>query len=188
MDVIQKKLNSAIDIAFNSDGDLYVLEKKQILLIKSTGELEVFYTGEGYLKNGYSFDFDTTSFVSFNDPVAIAVHQNKSVYVLDRGDNVLYHIKNTITRDEFSGKYTIVSPDTREAFIFNRFGLHLHTLDLLTGQVMYNFSYNGNALYGKLVSVTDQNKVLLNIKRDFHGRAEFIQTANNFNIRVSLFK
>ena len=49
---------------------------------------------------------------------------------------------------------------------------------------MFNFTYNGNALYGKLTSITDQNKMLLSIKRDFHGRAESIQTSNSFNIKV----
>lgn len=180
------KLNKPIDMAFNSDGDLFILENdnkfKQIKLLKSNGELEQFY--DGHFKAGYSVD--SSSFNGFNDPIAIAVHQNKSVYVLDRGDNVLYHIKNSILKDEFSGKYTIVSPETREAYVFNRFGLHLNTIDLLTGNTLFNFTYNGNALYGKLTSVTDQNKVILNIKRDFHGRADAIQTVNSFNIKLKL--
>ena len=133
------KLKKPVDMAFNSDGDLFILENdkdklKQIKLLKSNGELEIFY-GDGNFKNGFSID--ASSFAGFNDPIAIAVHQNKSVYVLDRGDNVLYQIKNSILKDEYSGKYTIVSPETREAYIFNRFGLHLNTIDLLTGKFFY---------------------------------------------------
>ena len=89
-------------------------------------------------------------------------------------------------KDEYTGKYSIVSPDTQEAYLFNRFGLHLHTVDLITGKMLYNFSYNGNALYGKLTSVSDQNNILLNIKRNFHGRVELLQTTSNQNIKIKL--
>ncbi len=187
-------LTKPIDMAFNSDGDLFILENdnnkvKQILILKSNGgDLELFYDNNNNNNNKIESDHQSNFlFNGFNDPISIAVHQNKSVYVLDRGDNCLYHIKNSILKDDFSGKYTIVSPETREAYVFNRFGLHLNTIDLMTGLTLFNFTYNGNALYGKLTSITDQNKVLLSIKRDFHGRAEYIQTTNSFNIKVSTY-
>jgi hypothetical protein len=87
------RLNSPIDMAFNTEGDLFILENdrhsgkhKQIKVLKSNGEIEVFF-GDGSLKSDYSFEqLDSLpAFSNFNDPVAIAVHQNKSVYVLDRG-------------------------------------------------------------------------------------------------------
>jgi hypothetical protein len=185
-----KKLHNAVDMAFNPDGELYILENeknfKQIRMLKADGDLELFFNEE--LSKSHSFEFDSANngFAGFDDPVAIAVHQNRSVYVLDRGNNVLYHIRNSISRDEYTGKYTIVSADERQAYIFNRFGLHLHTVDLITGNMLFNFTYNGNALYGKLISVSDQFKLILNIKRDFNGRVEQIQTNNAFTIRVKL--
>ncbi len=51
---------------------------------------------------------------------------------------------------------------------------------------IYNFTYNGNALFGKLLSITDQSRKQLVIKRDFHGRAETIQTPNNYSIKLKL--
>ena len=54
-----------------------------------------------------------------------------------------------------------------------------------SGNYIYNFTYNGNALSGKLLSITDQSKKQLNIKRDFHGRVESIQTPNNYLIKVN---
>jgi len=109
------------------------------------------------------------------------------VYVLDKTDNVLYHIKSSIEKDEYSSTYTLVSPETRETYIFNRFGLHLSTVDLLTGIPKFNFTYSGNAMYGKLVSIVDQHKVLMSIKRDFHGRAQLIQMNDNLSIKLKLF-
>lgn len=52
------------------------------------------------------------------------------------------------------------------------------------GNTIYNFTYTGNALFGKLFSITDQSKKQLIIKRDFHGRVESIQTPNNYLIKV----
>jgi len=97
----------------------------------------------------------------------------------------LYHIRNTLSKDEVNGKFTIVSPDEGEAYLFNKFGLHLHTINLTTGKIMFNFTYNGNSLYGKLTSVTDQNDILLSIKRNFHGRVELLQTRES-QIKIKL--
>lgn len=186
---VNAKLYRPIDMAFNSEGDLYVLENdsrgevnvKRVSVLKSSGErLETFYDGVNNKDQYFAQSF------TFMDPVAIAVHQNNSVYVLDRAANVMYHIKHSIERDEYSSMYTLVSPETRETYVFNRFGLHLSTIDLLTGTPKFNFTYSGNALYGKLISVVDQHRMLVNIKRDFHGRVELLQTASDYNIRVKL--
>ncbi len=178
------QLISPIDISFSSEGDLFILENdgintKRIRLLKTTGELSTFYDGVNKID---SFNQHMT----FSDPVSIAVHQNRSVYVLDRGNNVLYHIKSSIEKDEYASSYTVVSPDTQETYVFNRFGLHLSTIDLVTGNAKLNFSYSGNALYGKLASVVGQSGILANIERDFHGRPEIIQLNNGRSFRVKL--
>ena len=89
-----KKLHNPVDMAFNSEGVLFVLENdpiekiKQISLIKSNGEMEIFLGENGQLMNGFSFDFgfsQTSNVFKFNDPIAIAIHQNRSIYVLDKG-------------------------------------------------------------------------------------------------------
>jgi hypothetical protein len=171
-----KPLNRVVDMSFAPDGDLFLLENDgQIRVVRSSRQIDV---------------FPVDNFAGFNDPVSIAVHPNRSIYVLDRGDNVLYHVKPSTLRrqsdsdDFYGGKYTVVSPDTREAFIFNRFGLHMHTMDLASGLMVYNFTYNGNALYGKLTAITDHAKTIVTVKRDFHGRAEFIQTSSGLTLKV----
>jgi len=179
------QITSAVDMAFNSEGDLFILENdgltnKRIRLFKTTGELSTFYDGINKVAS-----FGTHQ--AFSDPIAIAVHQNRSVYVLDREDNVLYHIKSSIEKDEYASTYTLVSLDSQEIYVFNRFGLHLSTVNLLSGKAKFNFTYSGNALYGKLVSVIDgNNKILVNIKRDFHGRPELMQLGTELSVRVKL--
>lgn len=178
------KLDPPVDMDFDSEGQMFILindgvQNKKVNILRSSGEFEVFYDGQSK-ENSFGEHY------SFNNPVAIAIHPNRSVYILDQADNVLYHIKNSIEKDEYTNTYTIVSPETRETYVFNRFGLHLSTVDLLTNSPKFNFTYSGNALYGKLVSIVNQHKVILNIKRDFHGRAQMLQTSSQFNIRVKL--
>lgn len=173
------KLHNPIDMAFSPEGELFILENdaankiNQIRLVKSTGQIQVY-------------------FANLNNPKSIRVHQNNSIYILD-GSNLI-QIKNTVVRDEYTGKYTVVSTEAKEAYVFNRFGLHLNTVDLKDGHSLYNFTYNGNALYGKLIQISDQNRILMNIKRDFHGRVDMLQLSNkiyevklnNFNMIKSL--
>jgi hypothetical protein len=83
-----------------------------------------------------SLDFEFVNTTSFNDPIAIAIHPNRSIFVLDKGDNVLYHLKNSILRNENNGRFNVMSPESREYYTFNRFGLHLNTVDLITGKIL----------------------------------------------------
>jgi hypothetical protein len=86
------KLNNPIDMSFSSEGDLYVLENdsingiKQIRLIKSDGSIEIFFGDNKQFKEDYSRVEYNENVIKFNDPIAIAVHQNRSVFVLDKGN------------------------------------------------------------------------------------------------------
>ena len=91
------KLNNPIDMAFSNEGDLYVLENdslsgiKQISLINTDGSIEIFYGEKNQLKTSYSQGavFSDENSIKFNNPIAIVVHQNRSVYVLDKG-NIIF--------------------------------------------------------------------------------------------------
>lgn len=165
------ELHNAIDIDFSPNGDLLILENdkesiKRVVKLKSNGQLETYFSG-------------------FSDPIALAVHPNSSVYVLDQKDLVLYHIQSMLVKDN-NGQFNIISPDTNEAYVFSRFGLHLNTYDLISGNTLYNFSYTGNAAYGKLSSIMYQNNNQLNMKRDFYGRVDSIQTPNGKSLKFKL--
>jgi hypothetical protein len=86
------KLNNPIDMAFSNEGDLYVLENdsvngiKQIRLFKSDGSEEIFFGQNNRHKlSNSNVESTAENVIVFNDPIAIAVHQNRSVYVLDKG-------------------------------------------------------------------------------------------------------
>lgn len=60
-------------------------------------------------------------------------------------------------------EYNVYSPETQELYVFNRFGQHIATKNILTGETTYTFTYNVNTSNGKLNTVTDAagNKVFL---------------------------
>lgn len=84
-------------------------------------------------------------------------------------------------------EYEVYSPETQEMYVFNRFGLHIATKNILTGETTYQFSYNVNTSNGKLSTVTDTagNKVFL--LRDIPGQVVLHQV-EFYNSNESLSK
>lgn len=75
------------------------------------------------------------------------------------------------------------SPDTQEMYIFNRFGQHIATKNILTGETSFLFTYNVNTSNGKLSTVTDTagNKVFL--LRDYSSQVSCVGTTNKLNYK-----
>jgi RHS repeat-associated protein len=70
-----------------------------------------------------------------------------------------------------SWTFRISSQDGGEIYEFDGNGVHLRTLDALTGAVRYQFGYDPNGL---LTSVTDANNLVTSIVRDGSGNATAI--------------
>lgn len=54
-----------------------------------------------------------------------------------------------------------------QVYVFNRYGQHLSTVDLLTGVQLYNFTYNVHSYFGRLLKVTDAGGQQMTIRRDY---------------------
>lgn len=68
----------------------------------------------------------------------------------------------------FSGsEFGIASEDGVEYYLFDEYGKHLKTIDLLTGAAKYEFGYDQ---YGDLIKTTDIDGKTTNITRDSFGR------------------
>lgn len=76
-----------------------------------------------------------------------------------------------------SREYEVYSPETQELYVFNRFGQHIATKNILTGETSYIFTYNVNTSNGKLSTVTDTagNKVFL--LRDYTSQVQLLKFA-----------
>jgi len=54
-----------------------------------------------------------------------------------------------------------------KVYVFNRYGQHLSTVDLLTGVQLYNFTYNVHSYFGRLLKITDAGGQEMTIRRDY---------------------
>ena len=58
--------------------------------------------------------------------------------------------------------------------MFNHYGQHKHTVNIMTDQFMYNFTYNVNSFYGKLEQILDDAGNKIEIKRNYAMHAKEI--------------
>lgn len=72
-------------------------------------------------------------------------------------------VTSSIPAETDEREYEVYSPETQELYVFNRFGQHVATKNILTGEVSYAFTYSVNTSSGKLSTITDTagNKVFL---------------------------
>lgn len=109
-----------------------------------------------------------------HSPTAITVTPDNVLHVSDMGNLRIHSIVATLPERNQFGMFEVLYPQTQELYIFNRFGQHISTKNIITDQYMYNFTYNVNTYYGKLVKVTDSEGNALVIRRDYTTQAKEI--------------
>lgn len=112
--------------------------------------------------------------VLLNSPTAITATPDNVLHVADMGNLRIHSVVATLPEPDRFGQYNVLYPQTQELYIFNRFGQHMATKNLITDQFVYNFTYNVNSYYGKLVRVTDSERNRLTIRRDYTTQAKEI--------------
>ena len=85
-----------------------------------------------------------------------------------------------------SAVFEVPDPDTNQAFVFNKFGQHMLTRDIMTGNVIYKMNYNQATSNGKLSSVTDAHSRTLTVMRDYKGRVNALQTADGLKYALKM--
>ena len=83
-------------------------------------------------------------------------------------------------------EFKIPSATSHELYIFNKFGKHKRTHNLVTGKCIYTFRYTGNGSNGKLTDVEDAlgNKIIL--RRGYDGGNVYSISENTRNQQVKL--
>ena len=112
--------------------------------------------------------------ILLNSPTAITVTPDNVLHVADMGNMRIYSVVATLPEPDSYGQYQVLYPQTQDLYIFNRYGQHIATKNLITDQYVYNFTYNVNSYYGKLVRVTDSGNNRLTIRRDYNSEAKEI--------------
>ncbi|XP_057653225.1 teneurin-m isoform X11 [Diorhabda carinulata] len=184
-------------IAFSSSGDLYVAESdsqriNRVRVIGTDGKISPYAGAESKcncLERGcdcFEADHFLASNAKFNTISSVTVTPDGHVHIGDQANYRIRSVMASIPDASASREYEIYSPETQEIYIFNRFGQHVATKNILTGESSYVFTYNVNTSNGKLSTVTDAagNKVFL--LRDYSSQVNSIENTKGQKCRLRM--
>ncbi|XP_018579833.1 teneurin-m isoform X3 [Anoplophora glabripennis] len=184
-------------IAFSASGDLYVAESdsqriNRVRIIGTDGKISPYAGAESKcncLERGcdcFEADHFLASNTKFNTISAVTVSPDGHVHIGDQANYRIRSVMASIPDASVSREYEIYSPETQEIYIFNRFGQHIATKNILTGETSYVFTYNVNTSNGKLSTVTDAagNKVFL--LRDYSSHVNSIENTKGQKCRLRM--
>ena len=170
-------LSNLIDFTFNSRGDLLLLEK-------SFPYIHIRHSSNPQLEL-LNINFPSTIKMHFS---SVMFDHDQSILISNLATKEIFRLKTSsfISEDELIHGWNIPSKETNEIYVFNRVGQHRATIDALTGETMFNFTYDSpqNA-YGKLESIHYRNGRSLVLKYDYAMRInEIIQMPNGKKLKV----
>ncbi|PNF42165.1 Teneurin-m [Cryptotermes secundus] len=184
-------------IAFGPSGDLYVAESdsqriNRVRVIGTDSKISHYAGAESKcncLDRGcdcFEEDHFLASTSKFNTISSVAVTPDGILHIADQANYRIRSVTASIPDASVSREYEIFSPDTQEIYVFNRFGQHIVTRNILTGETSYLFTYNVNTSNGKLSTVTDAagNKVFL--LRDYSSQVNSIENTKGQKCRLRM--
>ncbi|XP_026491587.2 teneurin-m isoform X3 [Vanessa tameamea] len=184
-------------VAFGAAGDLYVAESdsqriNRVRLITTDGKISLYAGAESKcncLERGcdcFEADHFLASNSKFNTISAVTVSPDGIVHIADQANYRIRSVMASIPDASGAREYEIYAPDTQETYIFNRFGQHVMTKNILTGENNYVFTYTVNTSNGKLSTVTDAagNKVFL--LRDYSSLVNSIENTKGQKCRLKM--
>ncbi|XP_074650354.1 teneurin-m-like [Tubulanus polymorphus] len=176
-------------IAFAPNGDLYIVEsdKKYINRIRVvTTDGKIYHHVGAKPKCDCSQSncrcFDPKEIVAsqalLSNPTSVSVTPDSVLHISDMGNLRVHSVMSILPKQNAMRQYEVLSPETQELYIFNRYGQHLYSKNIITGQYMYNFTYSVNSFYGKLTSVRGAGNNQITIIRDYTTFAKEIRSPN----------
>ncbi|KAJ6657441.1 hypothetical protein lerEdw1_002500 [Lerista edwardsae] len=175
---IHSTLESARAISVSHSGILYIAETDErkinrIQRVTTNGEISVIagsptdcdckidpncdcFSGD----SGYAKD------AKLKAPSSLAVSPDGTLYIADLGNIRIRAVSQNKARLNEMSIYEIASPADQELYQFTSNGTHLHTLNLITRDYMYNFTFSGE---GDLGTITNSNGNAVHIRRDASG-------------------
>ncbi|XP_053954214.1 teneurin-m isoform X2 [Anastrepha ludens] len=184
-------------ISFGPMGELYVAESdsqriNRVRVIGTDGRIAPFAGAESKcncLERGcdcFEADHFLATSAKFNTIAALSVTPDGHVHIADQANYRIRSVMSSIPEASTSREYEIYAPDMQEIYIFNRFGQHVSTKNILTGETTYVFTYNVNTSNGKLSTVTDAagNKVFL--LRDYTSQVNSIENTKGQKCRLRM--
>ena len=194
---LQATLTSPQSMAFSPSGDLYIAESdsqriNRVRVVTTNGQISLYAGKESKCSclnrdcDCYNDDHFMARNAKFSTISAIAVTPDGTVYICDQGNYRIRAVRSSLPTANSLREYEIFSPSTQEVYVFNRFGQHIFTRNILTRETIYKFSYNVNTSNGKLSSITDASGKKISILRDYAGEVNSIENSGNQKFRVEM--
>uniref|UniRef100_A0A146KU89 Tenascin-like protein n=4 Tax=Lygus hesperus TaxID=30085 RepID=A0A146KU89_LYGHE len=184
-------------IAFSATGDLYIAESdsqriNRVRVVGTDGRISHYAGAESKcncLDRGcdcFEQDHFLASTSKFNTISSVIVSPDGILHIADQANYRIRSVIASIPEASHSREYEVYSSETQELYIFNRFGQHIATKNILTGETSYLFTYNVNTSNGKLSTVTDTagNKVFL--LRDYTSQVNSIENTKGQKCRLRM--
>ena len=179
------KLVHPQSMAFGPHGDLYIIESdthhiNRVRLVTTDGRIHHFAGTKSKCdcQSSTCRCYDPTESSAaqalFEELTAITVTPDSIAHFADSGNLRVFSVISELPSPNWMSQYEVISTETKELYIFNRYGQHQHTVNIMTDQYMYNFTYNINSFYGRLVAVTDNAGKSVQIERDYDRQAKEI--------------
>ncbi|CAH1776702.1 unnamed protein product [Owenia fusiformis] len=190
-------LASPQNIAFSPYGDLYVVESdshfvNQVRVVKTDGTI-THYVGAipkcDCANPECKCHDDRESLASqalLHSPTSVTVTPDNVLHVADMGNLRIHSVVTELPGLTPRAQYEVLSRDTLELYIFNRYGKHLFTKNVMTDDNMYRFRYNVNNFYGKLISIYDGGNRQLQVVRDFKALPKEIRSPGGQKCKLEL--
>lgn len=190
-------LGDLIGMSFAPNGDLYIAQKNsenvnQINVLKPDGSMEHVAgrtTKCDCLKKNCSCPtraFGRAPETLLSSISAISTSPDGGLYVADKGSLRILLVQPYLPSKNEHNKYEIAFPERQEIYVFNKYGQHINTRNILTGNEKYKFSYNVNTSYGKLSTITDASGNKIAFLRDYNNIENTIENAHGLKCRVKM--
>ncbi|MGH8473304.1 MAG: RHS repeat-associated core domain-containing protein, partial [Gammaproteobacteria bacterium] len=160
----EAKLYYPWDVAFGSDGSLYIVDYANNR-IRRVGPDGIITTVAGTGVNGYSGDGGLATEARLYYPSGVALGSDGGLYIADWDNHRVRKVSSPLRG--FSGEeIAVASEDGGALYRFSASGRHLQTIDSSTGAAHYSFTYDET---GRLIEVRDVDGDLTRIERDANG-------------------
>ncbi|XP_064637221.1 teneurin-m-like isoform X2 [Lineus longissimus] len=190
-------LHSPQHIAFAPNGDLYIVESDQqfinrVRVVTTDGRIyhHVGAKSKCDCKKASCRCFDAKEILAsqalLSNPTSITVTPDGVLHISDMGNLRVHSVMSILPKQTPQKMYEVLSPEMQELYIFNRYGQHIQTKNIITDEFMYNYSYSVNSYYGKLTAVQSSGGNKVQIIRDYTTFAKAIKSPNGQVCKLEL--
>ena len=176
-------LNFPLGIAVDNEGNLFIADSKnnRIRKVDVNGTIT---TNAGTGARGFNGDGVSAISAAISQPYSVAVDNYGSLLLADRGNNRIRKASRpTIFKTATKAGETPFAEESGIGHLISSTGLHFTTIDLETGALLRQFSYDEN---DNLTAITDQFGNRTTINRYADGQPASITSPDGLTTRLTI--